>query len=73
MIAMRADMLYRTVRNGFRQSLKRGRRQLAVEDSVRLLKAYRPDWLDSDIRKAVARMLAEEPLAWPAASPSHLD
>ena len=60
---MRTDMLYHTVRNRFRESLKCGRRQLAVEDSVRLLKAHRPDWMDSDIRKAVARMLAEEPLA----------
>jgi hypothetical protein len=59
---MPIDIIHRTVRDTFRETLKRSRQQIAFEASVRLLKSHRPDWMDVDIRKAVARMLAEEPL-----------
>ncbi len=59
---MPIDVLHKAVRDAFRGAMKRiGNQRLAFEESVILLKQHRPEWLEVDIRKAVARMLAEEP------------
>jgi hypothetical protein len=60
---MPIHLLHRIVRAAFREMTKRGGLRLGLEESARILKAHRPEWMDVDIRKAVARMLAEEWLA----------
>jgi hypothetical protein len=59
------NTLHRSVREAFRAGLRGGTQRSAFEASVSLLKQHRPQWLEPDIRRAVARMIAEEPSTQP--------
>ena len=58
---MTANTLHSSVRDAFRSTLRKGNQRSAFEQSVALLMKHRPDWLEPDVRRAVARMIAEEP------------
>ena len=55
------NFLHSSVREAFRSGLRKGTRRSAFEESVAVLRQHRPGWLEPDVRRAVARMIAEEP------------
>jgi hypothetical protein len=56
------DELHRTVRAGYQRAMKKGLGdEMAFDELVPLVRAYWPDMSAGDLRKQLARMIAEEP------------
>jgi len=61
---MREDDLCLAVRETYRRVMKnRGTTEAALKNCEELLRRHRGAQLDTEVRKAIARMIAEEPVS----------